>query len=269
MLAKGREEFFRDFVDRYEAVRIGEGRGLESGAHLRALPFRDRSRKRRYEWYIRSQSYRTFLRSVVQPAERASRQRLRVLDLGSGVGWLAYRLALRGHEVAAVDLVMNDFDGLGAHHHYDRAFLSIQAEFERLPFGDRTVDLIIYNASFHYATDYVVTLAEALRVLALGGRVVIMDSPIYRQPASGAAMVREREDEIERLYRFKGPKGTRTEGFLTYDRLAALEGALGLRWAFLQPWYGLRWTLKPWGARLRGWREPARFKLVVGLRARE
>jgi hypothetical protein len=36
-----------------------------------------------------------------------------------------------------------------------------------------------------------------------------------------------------------------------------------------QPWYGLRWWAKPHIARLRGSREPAQFKLVVGQRLGE
>jgi SAM-dependent methyltransferase len=268
LLAKGRHEAFHEFVAQYETVRAGEGRRVDRPDHLRALPFRDLSRRRRYEWYIRSQSYKALTRLVVQPLERRHVGPLRILDLGSGLGWLAYRLALRGHEVAGVDLVTNDFDGLGVHQHYDRAFLSLQAEFDRLPLRDRSVDLAVYNASFHYAADYVETLREALRVLAPGGRAVIMDSPIYRDGSSGAAMVRERDSAFEERYGFQG-NPIDAQGFLTYDRLAALETTLDLRWDLFEPWYGVRWSLKPWVARLRGGREPAKFKLVIGRRRDE
>jgi hypothetical protein len=43
-----------------------------------------------------------------------------------------------------------------------------------------------------------------------------------------------------------------------------LAAALSLRWRFIQPWYGLRWALRPWLARLRGHREPATFQLIIG-----
>jgi SAM-dependent methyltransferase len=185
--------------------------------------------------------------------------------LGSGLGWLAYRLALRGHEIAAVDLVTNDFDGLGAHRHYDRAFLSLQAEFDRLPFVDRSVDLVVYNAAFHYAADYLITLQEGFRVLDAGGQVVIMDSPLYHERSSGTAMVRERESALAKRHSFHG-RALDAESFLTYDRLDVLEAQLGVRWTFFQPWYGLRWWSRPWIARVRGAREPAQFKLIVGRR---
>jgi SAM-dependent methyltransferase len=264
LLAPGRWEAFREFVTRYETVRVGEGRRVEDPVRLRALPFRAPSWKRRTEWAMRSQSYRALLHHVVAPLELSRCGELRVLDLGSGLGWLAYRLALRGHRVAAVDLVTNDFDGLGVHRRYDREFLPVQAEFDRLPFAAAGVDLVIYNAAFHYAADFVTTLREAMRVLSPGGRVVVMDSPLYRTAASGHAMVRERDASFEKNYGFRGSP---TRGFVTYAELAALEGALALRWELFEPWYGIRWWVKPWVARLRRHREPARFKLLVGRRA--
>jgi SAM-dependent methyltransferase len=265
MLAPGREEALSEFIKQYETVRLGEGRRIQGADHLRALPFRDLSRARPYEWYIRSKSFSSLIRRVVRPLER-ERTRLRILDVGSGVGWLAHRLASRGHEVGAVDIVTNDFDGLGVHRRWDHAFVPIQAEFDRLPLVDRSVDLVVYNAAFHYATDFATTLREALRVLGAGGRLVIMDSPLYRDGSSGERMVREREDAWALRYGFRG-SAIRAEAFLTYDRLATLEEELHLTWEIFVPWYGLRWALKPWVARLLGRREPARFKLIVGFRA--
>lgn len=260
LLAEGRLDQFREFIRQYETVREAEGRRMQNAEALRCLPFRDRSRKRRYEWRIRAKSYRTLVRHVVVPFEQRI-ARLRIADLGSGLGWLAYRLALRGHDVAAVDLLTNDFDGLGVHRQYGCEFESIQAEFDRLPFAAATLDLVVYNAAFHYAKDYVVALNEARRVLRSGGAVAIMDTPMYRDRSSGARMVEERDRAFLRLHGFRA---TRTESYLTYDRLAELENKIGLRWELYEPWYGLRWWSKPWAARVRGLREPARFKLVVG-----
>jgi SAM-dependent methyltransferase len=268
MLLEGREAAFAEFVGRYETVRRAEGRRAPSRRRLHRLPFRAPARDRAYEWRIRSRSFETLLRRVVVPAERARGRPLRIADVGSGLGWLAYRLAARGHDVAAIDLVVNDFDGLGVHHLYDRAFLSVQAEFDRLPFRDGDADLLVYNASFHYSADYVHTLGEGLRALGRGGRVAVLDTPLYRDAASGEAMVRAREEGFERDHGLR-PHRVRTEGFLTYEGLAALGERLGLRWETIEPWYGVRWWVKPWVARLRGAREPARFKVIVGRRAVE
>jgi len=265
LLMEGRMDALRPFVERYETVRSAEGRCVRHPDHLRALPFRDRSRKRPYEWHIRARSFEALIRRVVRPLERMRSGPLRILDMGSGLGWLAHRLALRGHQIAAVDLVTNDFDGLGAHRHYGGAFVSLQAEFDHLPVTDRSVDLVVYNASFHYAADYLTTLQEGLRVLDAAGLVVIMDSPLYRDGSSGKAMVRERESALEKQRPSRG-KAVAAESFLTYERLGVLEEQLGLRWELFQPWYGVRWWSRPWIARLRGGREPAQFQLVLGRR---
>jgi SAM-dependent methyltransferase len=235
---------------------------VQGPEELLALPFSAPSPERSREWSIRSRSFEALLGHVVVPLERGSPEPLRILDLGSGLGWLAYRLARRGHDVAAVDILRNDFDGLGVHRHYGQAFLSVQAEFDRLPFTDAAVDLAVYNAAFHYARDYVGTLREALRVLAASGTVVIMDTPIYRDPASGWTMVREREEGFEKDHGLLA-NAIRTEGFLTYRGVEELGDRLGLSSRLVEPWYGARWWLKPPVARLLGSREPARFKLVI------
>jgi SAM-dependent methyltransferase len=268
MLAPAREEAFLRFIAQYETVRSAEGRRVRGARQLRALPFRDLSGQRRYEWRLRARSFRALVARVVEPLERSARSPLRVLDLGSGLGWLSHRLTRRRHVVAAVDLSTNDFDGLGVHRYYPCGYLPVQAEFDRLPWRDAHADLVIFNASFHYASDYAATLRESLRVLAPGGRIVIMDTPIYRDASSGVAMVREREDSFQRRFGFRGD-AIACEGFLTYDRLDGLARSLDLRWELIEPWYGVRWWIKPAVARIRRAREPARFKLIVGQRSAE
>ncbi len=263
LLADGRREALGAFIDRYEAVRASEGRQVPDPLHLQALPFRDLSGKRREEWAIRARSFLSLLARVVRPLERRRGRPLAVLDVGSGVGWLAHRLAARGHDVAAVDLVTNELDGLGVHRHYVREVLPLQAEFDRLPLADGTVDLVVYNAAIHYATDYATTLREGLRVVRPGGLLVVMDSPIYRDASSGEAMVRERDSDLCRRSLEPAQAAARAEGFLTYARLESLGRTLGVAWELVSPWYGVRWWLRPWLARLRGRREPAQFGLIL------
>ena len=65
----------------------------------------------------------------------------------------------------------------------------------------------------HYSTDYVRTLGEALRVLRPGGRIVIMDSPIYRHDKSGRQMVAERHADFEQRF------GTRSDSVASIEYL--------------------------------------------------
>jgi SAM-dependent methyltransferase len=262
-LTPDRAAHYAQFMREYQRVRAGEGRGSSEAAYYRALPFADLSDRFTMDWQIRARSFRSFAASVLEPRERALRRTLRVLDLGAGNGWLSYRLAQRGHAVAAIDLLVNPQDGLGAHVHYDAAFTPAQAEFDRLPFDGAQFDLAVFNASLHYAVSYEMTLREALRVLESGGQIVVLDSPVYRSTSSGAQMVREREATFTQAYGFPS-NALPSENFLTYQRLQDLAEVLQLRWTFIQPFYGWRWQLRPLAARLRGRREPARFAVMVG-----
>lgn len=263
-LTPERDAYFAQFIREYETVRAAEGRGSDDPAWYRALPRVARDDRFAADWAIRAAGYAALIKQVVAPREQASGIQ-RVLDLGAGNGWLAYRLSWRGHDVAAVDLLANARDGLGAHRQYDAPFFPVQAEFERLPLADAQADLAIFNSSLHYAACYETVLAEALRVTSPGGALVILDSPIYHDGASGAQMVAERQAQFRRAYGFASD-AVPSENYLTYDRLRALGASLGVRWQLSRPARGWRWRMRPWMARLRGWREPAEFLLIVGTR---
>jgi ubiquinone/menaquinone biosynthesis C-methylase UbiE len=264
-LTPERAAYFQQFMVEYTAVRRAEGRGMEEPAYYRALPFQDLSGHFQQDWQIRARSYQMLLERVVQPLEGKERRPLKVLDLGAGNGWLAYRLAQRNHHVAAVDLQTDRFDGLGAYVHYDAHFVPVQAEFDHLPFAANQVDLVVFNGSFHYATTYVESLRESLRVLKQEGTLVILDSPVYQDGTSGIQMVQERETYFKQTYGFAS-NALPSENYLTYRRLDELAEALGIEWQIHRPFYGWRWALRPWRARLRGHREPAQFMLIVGQR---
>jgi HemK-related putative methylase len=261
-----RANYFQPFIEDYEAIRIAEGRGSQDAAYYRALPEQDLTGRFVEDWRIRSMSYRQLIGSVIQPCENELDRPLGILDLGAGNGWLSNRLAMREHDVAAVELTTNEFDGLGTHHFYESRFTPVQAEYDRLPFPDGTFDLVIFNGSAHYSTDYRTTLAEVIRVLQDTGHVVILDTPVYRDQSSGVQMIREREEQFSRVYGFPS-NSLPVEGFLTFDRLEELTAQTGLHWKVIRPWYGLRWALRPWKAWILRRREPARFLLIVGQQA--
>jgi SAM-dependent methyltransferase len=263
MLLPEREGYFRSFIEQYEAVRQAEGWGTESAAYYRALPFEDLSGRFPDIWRMRSLAFQLLVDRVTEPAAVEKQRPLKIVDVGAGNGWLAYRLAQRGHHVAAVDLQTNRADGLGAHGFYDAAFTPIQAEFQRLPLTDDQADLVIFAATLHYATSAREALREAIRVLRPDGRLVVMESPTYHDPASGEQMVREREERFEQTLGIRGDTLERAN-YLTFDGIEILGRELGLSWQRLAPNYGLRWRLRPYLARLLRSREPATFQILVG-----
>lgn len=256
---------YRPFIAVYETVRRAEGWEHADPAYYQALPFTYGRQRFQEVWRIRVGSYRKLMAAVVNPLAARLGRTLQVLDLGAGTGWLSYRLAQAGHESAAVDVVTNDWDGLGAWKKFapHPLFVPVQAAFDHAPFPDGEADLVIYNGAIHYARDYSTTLREALRLLRPDGQVVIMDSPFYRSDRSGEQMVREKEVEFAQAYGVD-IRSLPAENYLTSDRLAELGEQLGIRWHLIRPFRGLRWTIGWWRHRLRGRREPARFPLIVG-----
>ena len=163
-LPPDRAAHYARFIEDYEHIRAAEGRGSESEDFYLGLPYKDVSGRNSKQWQIRARSYDYLMKHVLT---RCSKTVGRILDLGAGNCWMSFRLALAGYRPVAVDLLTNDHDGLGAAEHYQKhlpeLFPRFQAELARLPFQDEQFDAVIFNASFHYAEDYVAALREALR----------------------------------------------------------------------------------------------------------
>jgi SAM-dependent methyltransferase len=174
---------------------------------------------------------------------------------------MSRRLALLGHSVAAVDILTDDGDGLGAHRLSEKHFDAVQGEFDRLPLGDACVDLVVFNGAFHYSADPVATLEETLRVLRPGGAVAILDTPLYHDGESGRRMVEERRSAFLERHGFASDS-IPSCGYLSFASLEAIGQSVGLCWKVDRPFYGLRWTFRPLWATVRRRREPATFAVV-------
>ncbi|MBZ5587484.1 MAG: class I SAM-dependent methyltransferase [Acidobacteriia bacterium] len=265
LLPPERELALRRFVTEYREVRRHEGWGSRGPAYYRALPFRDLTGRFEKIWRIRAASFTTLIHQVLRPMETHRERPLAILDVGAGNGWLSHRLSERGHRLAAVDLSDDARDGLGAHVHYPTAFTKVLADFDHLPFADQQADLVVFNAALHYSPDCTATLAEALRVLRRGGRLVVMDTPFYRTAESGARMVHERQEAFLAAHGFPAD-ACGGEGFLTYRRLAKLAAVLGVRFRLLHPSPFWSMAVASLVEQLAGRRETAVFPLVVGAR---
>jgi ubiquinone/menaquinone biosynthesis C-methylase UbiE/uncharacterized protein YbaR (Trm112 family) len=261
LLSPERRTFFARFLQEYTRIRMAEGRGSQSASYYTRLPECDPSHPMAWQWRIRRCTVRAFDRHVAPLLAPGSR----IVDLGAGCGWFSNHLSRLGYLPCSVDLSVDDQDGLGAARHYTPGWPLVQAEFDRLPLEPASVDAVVYNASLHYSTDYVRTLNESLRVLRPGGRIVVLESPIYKREESGRRMVAERHAQFQQRY------GTRSDSlqsieYLTWNVLQYLSGELGMHWQVIRPWYGLKWAIRPWVARLRRRREPSCFAVLVAAR---
>jgi SAM-dependent methyltransferase len=256
-----RERRFAPFLLDYARVRRAEGRGSEDAEYYRRLPWMKGDDVVAWQWSIRARTYEAFVREIL-PSDGAP---LKIVDLGAGVGWLCHHLRELGHLPCAVDIHLDARDGLGAQRHYDPCWPVIQAEFDHLPLRAGQADLVIYSACLHYSTDYRRTLGEALRVLRDRGRIVVMDSPIYRRDRSGRQMVTERHETFRRRYGTPSTALPSVE-YLTWGMLRDLERSLRIRFTVHRVWYGVRWALRPVVAALGRRREPSTFAILVAAR---
>ena len=259
-LSRVRAEVAAPFERQYRLVREREGFRSASPEYYRSLPLVSRDDRHVGVWRVRRESFAHLLGQAERVA--AAGAPLRVLDLGAGSGWLSHRLAAAGHRAVAVDRLDDDADGLGACRHYAVPFAAVQADFDALPFEPSQFDLVTFNGSLHYSPDPAFTLAEARRMLAPGGAVAVMDSPMFARDEEGQAMV---ADERRKLAVEHGVENAVRPGvgFLTFAALERAASCLGLRGLFVPSHGSMGWRVRRQFARLRLGRAPAAFGVWV------
>lgn len=111
-LLPDRSSYYKAFIEDYEFIRNQEKRGSTEPEYYRSLPYRDLLKQKEHGWSIRAQSFNGFIQQVLKPFEKEHPFPLTILDWGSGNCWLSNRLSVRGHAAAAMDILVNNMDGL-------------------------------------------------------------------------------------------------------------------------------------------------------------
>lgn len=157
----------------------------------------------------------------------------RVLDIGTGTGRLLELLAPRVAVGLGVDASRAMLALARARlSRADLAHCAVrQADMYRLPLPDRAYDLVVLQMVLHYAEDPAAALAEAARVLAPGGRLIVVDLAAH-----------DRADLAQRLaHRWPGFTDAALRGLLRGAGLRPsdplrVQGGLEVRlWPALQP----------------------------------
>jgi SAM-dependent methyltransferase len=257
-LSTARGDRLEPFIRQYRAVRQQEGRRATAADYYRRLPTVPPSDPHAGDWQIRRETYHHLLGHVLA----AGPLPIQVLDLGAGSGWLSHRLSALGHRTVAVDALDDEVDGLGAARFYDTQFAAVQADFDALPFSPAQFDLVVFNGSLHYAPDMPATLERAHRMLAPGGALVVMDSPMFGADGDGSQMV---SDTLRRFTTVCGISDVVQQGigYVTFATLGAIADRLNLRPQFVPSRGPLTWRLRRNLARFRLRRAPAAFGLWV------
>ena len=123
------------------------------------------------------------LDQVVAVAQQ--RRSVRALDLGCGAGHVAYALARGGAvRVVAYDpssVMLNVVAEEALRRRHD-ALETIVGAAEKLPFEDGSFDLVLTRYSAHHWADVPRALEECARVIAPGGRLIVIDVVAPQSP---------------------------------------------------------------------------------------
>ncbi len=193
------------FVARYRADRLADGWLPLSAEIARALPDGHPSGFTRLYWAVRRESW-AVLTTLLRELGTVP---LAIADLGAGFPWLSHRLASLGHAVLAVDLSPDINFGLGAARLFPTAgqwddptgvswqpggFLPVLGDLEQPPLAAAVYDVVICNASLHYARDLPAAVVRMAQTLRPAGALVIVDSPIVTVvlPGRGGGRVLDR-----------------------------------------------------------------------------
>lgn len=107
---------------------------------------------------------------------------LAIADLGAGEGGFALLLSQRARQVIAVDSSARMLE-VGRDQALRNGVANVEfrlGEMEELPIASGEVDLAFFSQSLHHALHPERALAEAARILAPGGRIVILDLAKHR-----------------------------------------------------------------------------------------
>lgn len=158
----------------------------------------------------------------------------RALDIGCGDGVLTGRLAAGGAMVTGIDA---DPDMAAAAAAAVPAAAIMVADAERLPFADRTFDVVVANTVLCLIADRRAALAEAGRVLRPGGRLLLGELGRWSLWALQRRIKGMLGSPLWRRSRFSHARSLRTELSDAGMTVTAVRGAV-----FYPPWV--------WAARL-------------------
>jgi SAM-dependent methyltransferase len=128
-------------------------------------------------YYARDRSGRPFGRLL----DGAGVNGAKVLEIGCGMGTHAAVLAMAGANLTAVDQTQTAVEMTQLR--FDLASLPgriMRADAERLPFPDRSFDVVWSWGVIHHSSSFETCLAEIARVLRDGGRLMLM---VYYRPS--------------------------------------------------------------------------------------
>ncbi len=104
-----------------------------------------------------------------------------VLDLGAGRCWSTRDFAKKGCYAVGIDIVKEKFVGLESADLYlknGQFFERMLADMNKLPFADKSFDVVFSTATLHHCSDLRESFKEISRVLKKKGKLVLVNEPV-------------------------------------------------------------------------------------------
>jgi ubiquinone/menaquinone biosynthesis C-methylase UbiE len=146
--------------------------------------------------------------------------------------------------------------------HYITEFVAVQADFEALPFVPEQFDVVVFNGSLHYARNVGSALDHARRMLVAGGRLVVMDSPLFQADRDGRAMLDDKHRRFRSEHKLRAIVQPGA-GYLTFSSLAAVAERWNAQAHFVPTRGPIGWRVRRHLSRVRLQRAPADFGVWV------
>ena len=115
--------------------------------------------------------WKTLLKNTIRTDKN-----LRILDVGTGTGFLALLFAEMGHNVTGIDISRSMLEK--SRQNADRMQLTVDfmhGDAEKLPFEDETFDIVVNRNLLWTLPDPVAAVCEWSRVVKSGGKLVLID----------------------------------------------------------------------------------------------
>lgn len=260
LLPADRRRAIQPFLELYQRMRRDEGWRAERG-----LPQVRADHPYARLWAERGARLE---RALSLAAAALAPLRWDVLEVGAGCAWVSAQLLARGHRVAAVDVNLDPDDGLLAADRLldaSEPLARAEAEMDALPLAASSFDLVVASGSLHYVRDLARTLVELRRVTRRGGRLLVLDSPVYRRRVDGEAMVAARMKALEQRYGLPVPRESQSSYLVVGELRGAFDSA---GWTLeVHGWPGpLRESLRDGVEIARHGRRTARFPILMARR---
>ncbi len=141
---------------------------------------------------------------------------LKILDVGAWNGWLSNYLTKKNHQLVALDLFTDKYDGLGANKYYNSKYISIQLYPDEIFRIQEAFDLIIFNRNWAFFQNPQKVFEDAKKILSTNGTILFTGLAFYKNPIIAKKQLEKTNNDFKKSYGipllYKN-----TKGYLSFD----------------------------------------------------